>query len=107
MNSETSLNGPENMLSKNPLEVYGRKLSGEGISQAIRLAIIGELDAINLYLQLAEAIEDENARKVLVEIAEEEKVHVGELLELLKKFDKEQEKALEKGAEEVRELTQR
>ncbi len=81
-----------------------KKLDKEGIAQALRLAIIGELDAINLYVQLAEASENENVKKVLLDIAEEEKVHVGELMEVLKKIDAEQARALEKAAEEIKEL---
>ena len=93
------------MLAKNPLELLkGDSLSGDAVAQAIRLAIIGELDAINLYLQLAEVISDERIRGVLKEIAEEEKVHVGELLEVLKLVDEEQVKALARGREEVKEL---
>ncbi len=81
-----------------------KKLDKERIAQALRLAIIGELDAINLYVQLAEATENENVKKVLLDIAEEEKVHVGELMEVLKKIDAEQARALEKAAEEIKEL---
>jgi len=91
------------MLSRNPLDLYSKRLDRNGIAQAIRLAIIGELDAINLYLQLADAIDDPEARKVLRSIAYEEKIHVGELLELLAKYDPEQAEALKKGAEEVKE----
>ncbi len=95
------------LLAKNPLDLeYGKKLNKEGVAQALRLAIIGELDAINLYLQLAYAIEDPVIARILRDIAEEEKVHVGELLEILKRVDEEQAKALEKGAREVEELTQ-
>lgn len=94
------------MLAKNPLDLeYGKKLSKEGVAQALRLAIIGELDAINLYLQLAHAIDDPAIERILRDIAEEEKVHVGELLEILKRVDEEQARALEKGAREVEELT--
>ncbi|WFO75832.1 rubrerythrin [Desulfurococcaceae archaeon MEX13E-LK6-19] len=93
------------MLSKNPLDIAsGKKLDKDSIAQALRLAIIGELDAINLYLQLASAVDDAGVKKVLEDIAEEEKVHVGELLELLKKLDVEQAEALEKGTREVKEL---
>lgn len=93
------------MLSKNPLDIDAKKKLGkEGIVQALRLAIIAELDAINLYLQLAEAIDDKDIKKVFLDVAYEEKVHVGEFLELLKKLDEEQVKALEKGSGEVREL---
>ncbi|RLE57153.1 MAG: rubrerythrin [Thermoprotei archaeon] len=93
------------MLSRNPLDIHPQKLDKEGTAQALRLAIIGELDAINLYLQLANAIEDEKIKHTLREIAKEEKIHVGELLEILKQIDPEQAKALEKGREEVKELT--
>ena len=94
------------MLSKNPIDI-SRKLNNEEIAQALRLSIIGELDAINLYLQLANAIDNELIKKVLIDIAEEEKVHVGELLELLNRIDLEQKKALEKGAREVSEISEK
>lgn len=94
------------MMSKNPLDlVPGRKLSREEVAEALRLSITAELDAINLYLQLARAIDDEKVRKVFEDIAREEKTHVGEFLALLKYLDPEQVKELKKGEEEVEELT--
>jgi uncharacterized linocin/CFP29 family protein len=94
------------MLSRHPLEIpAGRKLSREEIADALRLSIIAELDAINLYTQLARAIDDEGVRRVLFDVAREEKTHVGEFLALLKKIDPEQVKELGAGEEEVRELT--
>jgi len=96
----------EKMISKNPLEIpKDRKLSKDEIAEALRLAIIAELDAINLYLQLAKAIEDEKIRKVFEDVAKEEKTHVGEFLALLKIFDKEQVEELKEGEEEIEELT--
>jgi len=93
------------MLSKNPIEIpSGKKLSREELIQAIRLSIIAELDAINLYLQLSSATDDPLAKKVLEDIAREEKTHVGEFLTLLEKLDPEQVKELEKGKKEVKEL---
>jgi uncharacterized linocin/CFP29 family protein len=92
------------MLSKNPLEIPSKKLSPDEIRDALRLAIIAELDAINLYLQLSRSIEDESVRKVLEDIAREEKTHVGEFLEILKRLDPEQVKELEKGAKEIKTL---
>ncbi len=70
----------------------------------LRVGLIAELDAINLYEQLASEAKSEIVRKVFLEIAKEEKEHVGEFLELLKRYDKEQVEMLEKGAEEVREM---
>ncbi len=92
------------MLSQNPLLLPGKKLGKQGVAQALRLAIIAELDAINLYEQLAASIDDEGIKKVFLDIAREEKTHVGEFLELLRRIDPEQVEELEKGREEVKEL---
>ena len=94
------------MMSKHPLDLPpGRKLSKEEIAEALRLSIIAELDAINLYLQLARAIDDPSIKKVFEDIAKEEKTHVGEFLAVLKTLDPEQVEELKKGAEEIKELT--
>lgn len=94
------------MMSKHPLDLpAGRKLSREELAEALRLSIIAELDAINLYLQLARATEDEKIRRIFEDIAREEKTHVGEFLEALKSLDAEQVEELKAGAREVSELT--
>ncbi|RLG73078.1 MAG: rubrerythrin [Thermoprotei archaeon] len=92
------------MLAKNPLDLVPRKLSKDEIVEALRLAIIAELDAINLYKQLARSIDDERVKRVFEDVAGEEKTHVGEFLALLKMLDEEQVKELEKGEREVKEL---
>lgn len=93
------------MMSKHPLDITpGRKLSREEVTEALRLSIIAELDAINLYLQLARAIDDKEIRRVFEDIAKEEKTHVGEFLAVLKNLDPEQVEELKRGAEEVRKL---
>jgi rubrerythrin len=61
-------------------------------------------DAINLYEQMAALTTNENIRKILLDIAKEEKTHVGEFQALLLKEDKEQEKELEEGRKEVKEI---
>ncbi len=75
------------------------------VKDALRLAIIAELDAVSLYEQLARAIEDEAVKKVFEDIAREEKAHVGEFMALLKNLDPELTKEMESGAKEVEELT--
>jgi len=65
------------------------------------------LDAINLYEQMANMTENENIKTILLDIAREEKTHVGEFLALLLREDEEQGKELEEGRKEVNELTQR
>ncbi|MGQ4914568.1 MAG: ferritin family protein [Candidatus Asgardarchaeia archaeon] len=91
------------MLSKLPIDLS--KVKKEELDKEIlRAGLIAELDAINLYEQMAALTSNENIKKVLLDIAKEEKEHVGEFLALLLSFDKEQEKELEEGKEEVEEL---
>ncbi|HBQ28244.1 MAG TPA: rubrerythrin [Desulfotomaculum sp.] len=91
------------MLSKIPINLNKIK-KGDLDKEILRVGIIAELDAINLYEQMAAMTENENIKKVLLDIAKEEKTHVGEFQTLLLKEDKEQEKELEEGKEEVEEL---
>ena len=92
------------MLSKLPIKL--EKVTGERLDMEIlRAAIIAELDAINLYEQFALNTENEDLKKVLLEVAKEEKTHVGEFQTLLLKMDKEQNEELEKGRKEVETLT--
>ena len=90
------------MLSDKPIEIG--KVRKKFIDREIlRLAIIAELDAISLYEQLAEATENESIRQVLLDVAREEKTHMGEFQTLLLREDAEQVKELQKGKEEVEE----
>jgi len=53
-------------MSKNPLDYpSGKKFTKEELAEALRMAIIAELDAVNLYMQFARAIEDENTVRYL------------------------------------------
>lgn len=72
--------------------------------EILRTAIIAELDAINIYEQMAAMTKDENLKKVLLDVAQEEKTHVGEFQTMLLKKDKEQVDQLAHGEKEVREL---
>ncbi len=90
------------MLSKIPLDL--KKIAkGDLDKEILRAGIIAELDAINLYEQMAALTENKNIRKILLDIAREEKTHVGEFQTLLLKEDKELEKELEEGKKEVEE----
>lgn len=81
-----------------------RKITKEELVRAIRLFISAEYEAIQLYVEIAESIDDELAKKVLYDIANEEKVHAGEFLRLLKEIDKEEEKFYKEGEEEVEKM---
>lgn len=91
------------MLSIMPVNL--NKVQQENIDKEIlRAGLIAEFDAINLYEQMAGLTQNDHIRKVLLDIAKEEKEHVGEFQTLLLKIDKEQTSALEEGREEVEEL---
>lgn len=81
------------------------KIKKEDINKEIlRTAVIAELDAINLYEQLAATTDNNDLKKVFAEVAKEEKTHVGEFQALLLRLDQEQTKEMEKGETEVDEL---
>jgi rubrerythrin len=66
--------------------------------------MLAELDAINLYEQMANLTENADLKQVLLDIAKEEKEHVGEFEYLLLELDKQQAEEMEDGKEEVKEL---
>lgn len=91
------------MLSKIPIKLD--KVNKENIDKEIlRAGIIAEYDAINLYEQMASLAENKDIKKVMLDVAREEKEHVGEFQTLLLKLDKQQGSEMEEGKEEVEEL---
>jgi rubrerythrin len=92
------------MLSKIPVDLT--RISNESVDKEIlRAARIAELDAVNLYEQLAAMTQNKDLKAVLLDIAKEEKTHAGEFQALLLKLDPEPEKELTAGRKEVEELT--
>ncbi len=88
------------MLSQIPIDLS--KIKKEDVDREIlRVAVIAELDAINLYEQMAAVAQDGDIKKILLDVAKEEKTHVGEFQTLLLGRDKEQVKELEEGKKEV------
>jgi rubrerythrin len=72
--------------------------------QILRTAILAELDAINLYEQMAEEAKNTTVKEVLLDVAKEEKTHIGEFQALLKKLDTEYAEELKNGKEEVKNI---
>ena len=94
------------MLSQLPIDLS--KVKKEDIDREIlRAGMIAELDAISFYEQMAALTENENIRKVLLDIAKEEKTHMGEFQALLLMEDEEQKEELKEGEEEVEELLEK
>ncbi len=91
------------MLSKIPFNLD--RIKKEDLDKEIlRAAMIAELDAINLYEEMAGMTRDKNLRKLLLDVAREEKTHVGEFQTLLLKKDPQQKNELDEGKKEVETL---
>lgn len=78
-----------------------QKISKQELIRAIRFMIAAEYEAVQMYMQLAESTDDKLAIEVLKDIADEERVHAGEFLRLLKHLAPDEEDFYQEGAEEV------
>lgn len=80
-----------------------RKLTDAELIRAIRFMVAAEYEAVQLYMQLAESIDNDLAVEVLKDIADEERVHAGEFLRLLHELAPDEEQFYAEGAQEVEE----
>ena len=78
-----------------------RKLTHEELVRAIRFMVAAEYEAIQLYMQLAESTDNNLAIEVLKDVADEERVHAGEFLRLLKQLAPDEENFYAEGEKEV------
>jgi rubrerythrin len=81
-----------------------RKLTKEELIQAIRLDIAGELEAIYIYDAHVQATDNVMAQKVISDIRDEEKAHVGELMTLLRALDPKELELFLSGEAEVKKM---
>lgn len=88
------------MLSKIPLDISNLKKEILD-TEILRIGLIAELDAINLFEQLAAMASNSDIKTMLYDIAKEEKTHMGEFQALLLELDPQQAKELLAGKEEV------
>jgi uncharacterized protein len=84
--------------------VPARKLTHEELIRAIRLNIAAEHEAIYLYMAHAEATDHVLAKQVLVDIANEEREHIGEFERLLEILTGDEAEWVARGREEVEEM---
>ncbi|MGN0905182.1 MAG: ferritin family protein [Alphaproteobacteria bacterium] len=80
------------------------EIDHEELVRLIRLAIASEGEAIQIYTQIAEATTNDLAKKVLMDVVHEEKVHIGSFLKLMKTIEPEEFKYYDKGMKEADEL---
>ncbi len=83
-----------------------RKLSQNELVRAIRLNIAAEHEAVHLYMSHADATDNPLAKKVLINIANEERQHAGEFARLLELLTGDEDEWLKKGAAEVDEMAE-
>jgi len=78
-----------------------RQMTTSELIRALRLNLAAELEAVHLYLAHADATDDGLARRVLIDIANEERQHAGEFLEVLRRLAPDEQHFLDLGRGEV------
>jgi len=73
--------------------------------QMLRLGVIAEFDAANLYEMMANLASLPQLKKLFLEVANEEKVHIGEFEFALEHVDTEHDEHEDEGEDEAEELT--
>jgi uncharacterized protein len=81
-----------------------RKMTPGELIRAIRLDLAAEQEAVHLYTAHAEATDNDLAKKVLIDVANEERQHIGEFGRLLQILTGDEVKWLAEGAREVDEM---
>jgi rubrerythrin len=81
--------------------VPGRPLTDGELVRTLRMSLAAEHEAVHLYMAQAEATDNKLAKKVLKDIADEERVHAGEFMRLIAILTGDEDKFLEKGKKEV------
>lgn len=84
-----------------------RKLTHQELVRAIRFMVAAEYEAIQLYMQLAESTDNQLAQEVLRDIANEEVVHAGEFLKLLREIEPTEAALYAEGETEVIEIMEK
>ncbi len=84
--------------------VPGRKMTVHELTRALRLSLSAEEEATHLYEALADATDNELAKAVLRDIANEERVHKGEFQRLIEILLPDETELMAQGAQEVNEI---
>jgi len=79
------------------------KFTDRELSRAIRMGIAAEHEATHLYEVIADNTNNPDVKKLMQDIANEEKVHVGELESLLATIDSNDKEKREEGNKEFEE----
>ena len=77
------------------------QLDNKTDDELLRMAIVAEQDAIVLYQLMARRVKNKKVKEVLLDVAREEKVHIGEFKGLLELLDKEEIPTEKEGKDEI------
>lgn len=77
------------------------KMSTAELIRALRLDLAGELEAIATYNAHADACGDEKVAALLRDLADEERIHVGELLRAIEYLDSTEKNFVTEGRDEA------
>ena len=80
-----------------------RMLTKEELIRSVRFMLAAEIEAVEMYTRVAEACQDEKIKKLILDIADEERVHAGEFGKLVEVLDPQEKVLLEKGMAEAEE----
>jgi rubrerythrin len=80
-----------------------KKLSKDELVRAIKFMLAAELEATQMYDQVADATTDKTAEKIIRDISDEERVHAGEFFKLLTTVDPKEAELFQKGEQEAEE----
>jgi rubrerythrin len=85
----------------------GRKMSKQELLRALRLSLSAEEEAVHIYASIADATDNELAKAVLIDIADEERVHKGEFQRLIEILSPDEIDLMKQGATEVDEIREK
>jgi len=85
----------------------GRKLTHSELLRALRLSLAAEEEATHIYMAIADATTNELAKAVLIDIANEERVHKGEFQRLIELLAPQETDFMAEGASEVDEIKEK
>ncbi len=79
-------------------------LSKEDLVRALRCMIVAEFDAINLYQKLSESTDNPMVKRIMTEVANDERRHVGSFLKMLVEVEPSEEQFYQDGIVEADKL---
>ena len=85
----------------------GKKLSASELARALRFSIAAEYEAVQIYEQIIESIDDPQIKAVIMDIVQEEKVHAGQFIGVLFEVAPEEAKYYDQGTQENKKIKRR